>query len=150
MIFSAILFNRGYPLSASWSFCARRVNNISISGCFSFYRLFQKLSMFQSCIPDNAGTPWLLSKATYLSHMWGTDSLGANEVARDIYDMRPRSEKDCRTLVMFVDNRFQRQVCWHLSCLYFITFRLLALSGYPPCLIIWRWLRKQCNRDNLT
>ena len=91
--------------------------------------------MFQSCIPDNASTPWLLSKATYLSHMRGIDSLGANEVARDIYDMRPRSEKNCQTLVMFVDNRFQRQVCWHLSCLYFITFRLLALSGYPPFFI---------------
>jgi len=97
----------------------------------SSQKLFQKLSTFQPYIPDNAGTPWLLSKATCLSHMRGIDNLGANEVARDICDIRPRSEKICRTLVMFVDNRFQRQVYWHLSCLYFITFRPLAQSGYP-------------------
>jgi len=95
----------------------------------SSQKLFQKLSMFQSYIPDNAGTPWLLSKATYLSHMRDIDSLGANGVAQDIYGMRPHSEKNCRILVTSADNRFKRQVYWHLSCPYFITIRLLAQSG---------------------
>jgi len=45
--------------------------------------------------------------------------------------MQPRLGKNCRTLAMFVDSRFQRQGYWHLSCLYFNTLRLLALSGYP-------------------
>ena len=91
--------------------------------------LFQKLLMFQYCIPGSAGNLWLLSKELSENHMQGIDNLEANEAARGISDMHLRSGKKCRTLVMFAYSQFQQQVYSHLSCSYTNTLRQLALSG---------------------
>ncbi len=63
-----------------------------------FQKLFQKLLMFQCCIPGSANNLWLLSKELCTNHMQDTDNLEANEVAQDIYDMFLRLKKNIELL----------------------------------------------------
>ena len=93
-------------------------------------KLFQKLLMFQYCIPGSADNLWLPRSFQRITCRALT-TLRPTKLARGISDIRLRSEKKYRTLVMFADSQFQRQVYSHLSCSHTNTLRLLALSGYP-------------------
>ena len=81
-------------------------------------KLFQKLLMFQYCILGSVDSLWLLSKELLENHMLGIDNHEANEGVQCNSDMHRHSGKNCRTLVMFADSQFQRQVYLHLSCFY--------------------------------
>lgn len=81
-------------------------------------KLFQKLLMFLYCILGSVDNLWLLSKELSENHMQGIDNPEANESVQGTSDMHRHSGKNCRTLVMFADSQFQRQVYSHPSCSY--------------------------------